>query len=426
MIRALSARWFDVILIGVALSALSLLIAPALAGYLIVDRVSATLQRLSLLHNVQWTVASTDQGWFETRLHTELRITGYEPVATRLSLVHGPVYLGMLQQQRSPFLLAYLRARPVAANAPEFQGVMQFNGDWSARLPTQDLSFRPLDGNPQKHLVLQSWRADIDYTADLRALALRAAAESVALGESGATAALVDLAMLGEYRLDASGWLFGDTSLRVADFSHASVQGRISGLELAASSTENGTTATASVTLRAEACEFLERDFGATELNATARNVSLMALRSWFHRSDSFSLRALHSLGADVDVRLAQFAIRDTEGASLMQADGTAKIAPPNDALGSSLSLDLSASRDFAEFVVWHGVQRTLGRSALFGKLNELQEDERAEVARASAAKQLSVLAARGYLSWNRGWYHTRLTYATDQWALNGRAVNVR
>ncbi|MDH3452760.1 MAG: YdgA family protein, partial [Gammaproteobacteria bacterium] len=281
-------------------------------------------------------------------------------------------------------------------------------------------------GNPDAQFMLRALRADLGYRERLRALAVRAAADRGELGVGGASAALVELAMLGEYRLDTSGWLFGDTSLRIASITHPGTQGRASGLELSASSTENGTTATASIALRAEASEFLERSFGAVELDATARKVSLTELRSWFHRSDSFTARALQSLGADVNLRLAQFRIRDTEGAALMQADGTASVAPAKAARGTSLSLDLSASRPFAEFVFWQGAKRTLGRSALFGKLNELQEDERSAVARASAAKQLSVLAARGYLSWNRGWYHTRVTFDAGQWALNGRTVNVR
>ena len=110
----------------------------------------------------------------------------------------------------------------------------------------------------------------------------------------------------------------------------------------------------------------------------------------------------------------------------MVRARATARIAPAKTAHDTRLSLDLSASRAVSEFVFWHGAKRTLGRSALFGKLNELDDAEQSSVARASAAKQLSVLAARGYLTWNRGWYHTRVTLDAGEWALNGRPVNVR
>ncbi|MDH3452640.1 MAG: hypothetical protein OEN20_09480, partial [Gammaproteobacteria bacterium] len=146
MVRALSARWLDAVLIAVALCALSLVVAPLITGYLVVNRVNATLQRLSLLHNIQWSVVRSEQGWFQTLLYTELRIAGYAPVPAQLALVHGPVYLGMLQQQRSPFLLAYLRATPAGTyTAPEFQAVLRFNGDWSAHLEPQDLTLHHLD-----------------------------------------------------------------------------------------------------------------------------------------------------------------------------------------------------------------------------------------------------------------------------------------
>jgi hypothetical protein len=428
MIRALNARWLDAVLVAVALCALSLVFAPAVTGYLVVTRVSGALQRLSLLHNAQWTVLRREQGWFQTLLHTELTLADYAPVRVRLELVHGPIYLGMLARQRSPFLMAYLRATPSDAldDAPRFQAAVQFNGDWSARLDREDLVLRSLDGDPASSVALQALRADIDYTARLRALAVRAAAGRAELGDGGAQAQLVDLAALGEYRVDTSGWLFGDTSVRVASIVHPRSQGRVSGFELAASSTENGASAAASIALRTESSEFLERSFGAMELDATARRVSLTELRSWFHRSDSFSARALQSLCGNANLRLSQLTIRDREGAALVRARATARIAPAKIAHDTRLSLDLSASRAFSEFVFWHGAKRTLGRSALFGKLNELDDAEQSSVARASAAKQLSVLAARGYLTWNRGWYHTRVTLDAGEWALNGRPVNVR
>ncbi|MDH3714912.1 MAG: YdgA family protein, partial [Gammaproteobacteria bacterium] len=333
-----------------------------------------------------------------------------------------------LERQRSPFLMAYLRAVPSGPrdDAPRFQATLQFNGDWSAQLDRQDLVLRGLDDSSVITITLRALRADIGYAARLPALAVRAAAERGDLGNDGVHAQLIDLAMLGEYRLDSSGWLFGDTSLRVASIVHSPTQGRVSGFELAASSTENGASAAASIALRAESSEFLERDFGGVELDATARNVSLSGLRSWFHRSDSFSARALQSLSANANLRLSRLTIRDREGASLVRARATARIAPAETSHDTRLSLDLSASRAFSEFVFWHGAKRTLGRSALFGELNELDDAEQSAVARTSATKQLSVLAARGYLTWNRGWYHTRVTLDAGKWALNGRPVNVR
>jgi hypothetical protein len=428
MIRALNARWLDAVLVAVALCALSLVFAPAVTGYLIVTRVSSALQRLSLLHNVQWAVVRREQGWFQTLLHTELSVADYAPVRVRLELVHGPIYLGMLARQRSPFLMAYLRATPSGAldDAPRLRAALQFNGDWSARLDSQDLVLRSLDGNPASSIALQGLRADVGYTARLRALAVRAAVERGEVGDGGTQAQLVDLAALGEYQVDTSGWLFGDTSLRVGSIAQTRSQGRVSGFELVASSTENGASAAASIALRAEAGEFLERSFGTMELDVTVRNVALTELRSWFHRSDSFSTRALQSLCADADLRLSQLTIRDHEEASLVRARARARIAPEKTSHDTRLSLDLSASRAFSEFVFWHGAKRTLGRSALFGKLNELDDAEQSAVARTSAAKQLSVLTARGYLTWNRGWYHTRVTLDAGEWALNGRPVNVR
>lgn len=427
MIRALSGRWFDAVLVAVALCALSLVFAPAVTGYLIANRVSGALQRLSLLHSVQWTVVRRERGWFQTLLQTELTVGEYAPMQVQLELAHGPIYPGMLENRRSPFLMAFLRATPSGAQAaPRFQAALRFNGNWSAQLDRQDLSLRSRDGDSPAPFRLHGLRADIGYTAKLRALAVRASADSGEFGDSGADAQLIDLAALGEYRLDTSGWLFGDTSLRIARVMHPSTQGRISGVELISSSTENGDTAAASIELRADSSEFLERNFGTLEVDATARNISLAELRSWFHRGDSFSVRALKSLGADTNLRLAQFTIRDSEGGPLVRAEATATVVPAKASHNTLLSLDLSASRAFAEFVFWHGVKRTLGRSALFGKLNELDAEEQSAVARTSAAKQLSVLAARGYLTWNRGWYHTRVTLEGGEWALNGRPVNVR
>lgn len=409
------------------MGALTLVLGPAVTGYLVVNRVDAALQRLSLLNNVQWNVVERERGWFQSVLQTELSIAGYAPLPTQLELVHGPLYLGMINRRRSPFLMAYLRASPPGAqSAPEFLAELQFNGDWSAELPLQEVVLNNPDANPAEQFRLQAFRADIAYRAGLKALALRAAADTGTLGESGEQARLIDIALLGEYRLDTSGWLFGDTSLRVASLAHPPTEGRLAGLELTATSSEAGTLAAANVGLRAESFDILERSFGAAEIDVAARNVSVTELRNWIHRADSFSGRALHRLGADADLRLSAFTIRDGEGAALTRATGSASIAPEKAARSSLLKLDLSASRAFAEFVFWHGAKRTLGRSALFGKLNELEGEQQSAVARDSAAKQLSVLASRGYLTWNRGWYRTRITFDAGRWALNGRPVNVR
>ncbi len=426
MVRKLRARWLDALLVLIAMGALSLVFAPAVVGYLAVNRLDAALQRLSLLNNVQWTLVSRDQGWFQSRLHTELTFADYAPLQTSMAVEHGPVLPGMLDAQRSPFLMAFVRTRSEDAGGPQFRAALQFNGDWSARLDSQDLALRPLGGNPGLPVTLQSLQADLSYTALHRALGVRAAADNGSIGTRSEFAQLTGLAALGEYRVDVSGWLFGDTSVRAARIVHPPWAGSVTGFELAASSTENGPSAAASVALRAATGHFFERRFGVMELDAVARNVSLNELRTWFHRSDSFSQRALRRLLVNANVRVSQFRIRDPDGDSLMQASAKLTTRPASPRPAIHLSLDLDASRPFAEFVFWHGAKRTLGRSVLFGKLNELEASEQSEVARASAARQLSVLTSRGYLTWNRGWYHARVRFDGDAWTLNDRPVNVR
>jgi len=95
---------------------LALVISPFGLGFKIKEDYSALTQKMSDMMQVDIRIAKYDRGFFSSDAIVEVQVPGM-PVSIQLkeNIIHGPVYLGLINQGKSPFIAAVVKGELLSA-----------------------------------------------------------------------------------------------------------------------------------------------------------------------------------------------------------------------------------------------------------------------------------------------------------------------
>jgi len=117
---------------------LVLVVSPFGLGFKIKDDYSTLTQKMSDMMNVDVSIAKYDRGYFSSDVILEMQISGMSEVLQfKEKIIHGPVYLGLLNQGKSPFVAAIVKGEmlPVAG----FEAIVEQSFSGQSALVYQNL-----------------------------------------------------------------------------------------------------------------------------------------------------------------------------------------------------------------------------------------------------------------------------------------------
>ena len=108
---------------------LVLIVSPFGLGFKIKNDYSMLTQNISDMMQVDVSIAKYDQGYFSSDVILEVQISGM-PVALQFKekIIHGPVYLGLLNQGKSPFVAAIVKGELLPTAGFESMLEQSFSG----------------------------------------------------------------------------------------------------------------------------------------------------------------------------------------------------------------------------------------------------------------------------------------------------------
>jgi len=103
---------------------LALVISPFALGFKIKDDYSALTQKMSDVMQVNLRIAKYDRGFFSSDVIVEMQLPGM-PVGIQFkeNIIHGPIYLGLINQGKSPFIAAVVKGELLPA--PGFEDMVE-------------------------------------------------------------------------------------------------------------------------------------------------------------------------------------------------------------------------------------------------------------------------------------------------------------
>jgi uncharacterized protein YdgA (DUF945 family) len=108
---------------------LVLVISPFGLGFKIKDDYSALTEKMSNMMQMDISIAKYDRGFFSSDVILEMQLPGL-PTAIQFkeNIIHGPIYLGLINQGKSPFIAAVVKGELLPAAGFEAMVEQAFSG----------------------------------------------------------------------------------------------------------------------------------------------------------------------------------------------------------------------------------------------------------------------------------------------------------
>ncbi len=108
---------------------LALVLTPFGLGFKIKDDYSALMQKMSQMMQVDLRITKYDRGYFSSDVIIEMQLPGV-PVGIQFKekIIHGPIYLGLINQGKSPFIAAVVKGELLPAAGFESMVEQAFSG----------------------------------------------------------------------------------------------------------------------------------------------------------------------------------------------------------------------------------------------------------------------------------------------------------
>ncbi len=114
--KAIKNYLFEILLAIISLCLLILLVAPYWFGYQMQSSYEKLIESTSINSNHSYEVINFDRGWFSTRADLLVKSKANQPLFYfRHQIIHGPVYLGLLLEGKSPLVNMVIKGKLMSA-----------------------------------------------------------------------------------------------------------------------------------------------------------------------------------------------------------------------------------------------------------------------------------------------------------------------
>lgn len=114
--KALKSYLFEILLAIISLCLLILLVAPYWFGYQMQSSYEKLIESAATNSNYSYEVINFDRGWFSTNADLLVKSKANQPLFYfRHQIIHGPVYLGLLLEGKSPLVNMVIKGNLISA-----------------------------------------------------------------------------------------------------------------------------------------------------------------------------------------------------------------------------------------------------------------------------------------------------------------------
>ena len=109
---AKKSNYFEITIWALVLLLLIMVVAPFALGFKIESDYSDLNKRMSDIFKVEIAISSYDRGYFSSQAVLDVQLPGFpEKIKFKEKIIHGPIYLGLINQSKSPFVAAVVRGQ---------------------------------------------------------------------------------------------------------------------------------------------------------------------------------------------------------------------------------------------------------------------------------------------------------------------------